>query len=373
MIKILTVIGARPQFVKAAVVSRQISRHENMREILVHTGQHYDKHMSELFFSQLDIPEPDYNLEIGSGPHGAQTGRMLEKLEQVMLEHKPHCVLIYGDTNSTIAGALAAVKLHIPVVHVEAGMRSFNRQMPEEVNRVASDHISNVLITSTPTATKNLENEGISPDKIFQTGDVMFDAARFYAQKALKESSILNTLGLAESGFALATVHRAANTDNPDTLGEIFEGLCRISTHKKVVFPVHPRTLKQLKAAGILSQDIALNHTGKNGIMLCNPLGYLDMVMLEKNCCAVITDSGGVQKEAYFHHKPCLTIREQTEWTELVEGGWNTLCGACADKIEQTFARITSAPMPEINPTLYGNADAGEKIVQTLCDLFTDK
>lgn len=311
--KILTVVGARPQFVKAAAVSRAIPG-SGAVECLVHTGQHFDVGMSEVFFAELGIPAPAYHLGIHGGGHGAMTGRMLEALEGVMLRERPDIVLVYGDTNSTLAGALAAVKLHIPVAHVEAGLRSFNRRMPEEVNRVMTDHASTWLFCPTSTAAANLAREGITAG-VHRVGDVMFDATTHAALRARTRSAVLERLGLNPGGYAVATLHRAENTDDPARLAALLDWLRERAGEAPVVFPVHPRTRHAAERAG-LSFD---------GLRSCDPVGYLDMARLLADAVAVYTDSGGLQKEAYFHRKPCVTLREETEWVETVEAGWNRL------------------------------------------------
>jgi len=310
--KVVSVVGARPQFIKAAVVSRTL-REAGLLEVLVHTGQHYDPGLSEVFFRELDIPFPDYHLGIGGGTHGENTGRMIEAIERVLLEERPDWVLVYGDTDSTLAGAIAAVKLHIPVAHVEAGLRSFNRRMPEEINRVLTDHASDLLFAPSETAVRNLLREGIDEDRIKLVGDVMYDAALYYVAKAERESRILDRLGLKPKEYLLATVHRAENTDDPERLGAILEALVRLHKEIPVVFPVHPRTQKRARAFGLekyLKQVLAVE-----------PVGFLDMIMLEKYARLILTDSGGVQKEAYFYRVPCVIVREETEWIELVEIG----------------------------------------------------
>lgn len=296
--KVMAIVGARPQFIKAAVVSRAFKEHrQDVNEMIVHTGQHYDANMSDVFFKELNIPHPDYNLGIGGGTHGQNTGRMLEKLEALMLEVKPAWVLVYGDTDSTLAGALAASKLHIPVAHVEAGLRSFNRRMPEEINRVLTDHIANLLVAPTETACTNLRNEGISGDRIHLVGDVMYDMALYYKEHARKPKWF-DTLGVKPEEFVLCTVHRAENTDVPDRMTGILAGLegAKIT----VVLPLHPRTRRKLK-------EMAL--TIPENVHMVDPVGYLEMVWLQANCKVIATDSGGVQKEAYFHEKPCVTLR----------------------------------------------------------------
>jgi UDP-GlcNAc3NAcA epimerase len=356
--KILTVVGARPQFIKAAVVSRAIAEAGTVREIIVHTGQHYDSNMSDVFFDELVIPKPDHNLGIGSANHGAQTGRMMEQLETVVLSEKPDCVLIYGDTNSTMAGALVAVKLHIPVAHVEAGLRSFNRAMPEEINRVVADHVSNLLFPPTQLAVKNLLAEGVPQAAIHLVGDVMYDAALFYAGRSETNSKVLRQLGLDSQKFILATIHRAENTDDADKLSAIMDAFAELAQDLPVVLPLHPRTRSRLTPA-------TLKRAADAGVQLIEPVGYLDMVMLEKHCKIVVTDSGGVQKEAFFYRKPCVTLRGETEWVELVDMGWNRLCPPAhkAGIIKAVRAAIGSTGS-EGAP--YGNGDAGQKILALL-------
>lgn len=312
-LKLLTVVGARPQFIKAAAVSRAVRSFVGVEEVLVHTGQHFDSNMSAVFFSELDIAPPTHFLDIHGGSHGAMTGRMLEALENVMIAEKPAWVLVYGDTNSTLAGALAAAKLHIPVAHVEAGLRSFNRRMPEEVNRVLTDHLSSLLFCPTSTAVTNLSGEGIV-DGVKQVGDVMFDATLF-SQKASASRPILEQLNLRAGDFCVATIHRADTTDDAQRLARVFEFLRAQSRECKIVLPLHPRTRSAVELHGI---DVS-------GLVICEPLGYLDMAKLLSASRAVFTDSGGLQKEAYFHRKPCVTLREETEWVETIECGWNRL------------------------------------------------
>ncbi len=314
--KILTVVGARPQFVKAAVVSRAIASSGRLHETIVHTGQHYDDDLSRRFFEQLGIPPPAFNLGIGSGPHGLQTGRMLERLEHVMKELRPDVVLVYGDTNSTLAGALAAAKLHIPVGHVEAGLRSFNRRMPEEINRVVTDHLADLLFAPTPAAVENLAREGIPPERVHLTGDVMYDAALHFGRKADEGDSPLDRLGLKPGRYVLATVHRAENTNDASRLRAIVEALSELAREIPVVLPLHPRTRASLERS-------SLHGCFHGGLRVVGPVGYLEMVALERGARLIATDSGGVQKEAFFHGVPCVTLRDETEWVELVEAGWN--------------------------------------------------
>lgn len=311
--KVLTVVGARPQFVKAAPVSRALA-HAGIEEALVHTGQHHDAKMSQVFFDELGIPAPRHNLEIHGGSHGDMTGRMLSTLEPVVIDERPDLVLVYGDTNSTLAGALVAAKLHIPIAHVEAGLRSFNRRMPEEINRILTDHVSALLLCPTRTAVDNLAAEGITRG-VHMVGDVMYDATLLARRIAETRSSILDELGLEAGRYALATVHRAENTDDPARLAGILAWLRERAQSHRVVLPIHPRTRTRAAAAG-LSFD---------GIVTCEPVGYIDMARLLADAVAVYTDSGGVQKEAYFHRTPCVTLRDETEWVETVECGWNRL------------------------------------------------
>ncbi|WP_350613031.1 UDP-N-acetylglucosamine 2-epimerase (non-hydrolyzing) [Pseudomonas sp. HY7a-MNA-CIBAN-0227] len=350
--KVFTVVGARPQFIKAAVVSRAFAEHtSNIHEILVHTGQHYDANMSDVFFDELNIPHPDYNLGIGGGTHGQNTGRMLEKLEELMSKEKPDWVLVYGDTDSTLAGALAAAKLHIPVAHVEAGLRSFNRRMPEEINRIVTDHVSTLLFAPTSTALRNLKDEGFSDAKVRVVGDVMCDAAKYYGARAKIPSWFAN-LGFSEGQFVLCTIHRAENTDNPEKLANIFRGL--EASECNVILPLHPRTKKKM-------EDMKL--TFPRNVFVVEPVGYLEMVWLESNCDLICTDSGGVQKEAYFHGKRCVTLRDETEWVELVDGGFNTIVGDDPLMIEEALKTNT---ILSFDSPLYGDGESAAKMVNIL-------
>lgn len=315
--KLVTVVGARPQFVKAAALSRVLRSEHLIQEVLVHTGQHYDHGMSAVFFDELSIPQPAHNLGIGSGSQGAQTGRMLSALEQVMVDEKPDAVLVYGDTNSTLAAALAAVKLHLPLVHVESGLRSFNRRMPEEVNRVLTDHMANLLLAPTTKAVENLRKEGLHGADVVNVGDIMYDAVLFYSEKAKATSEVLHRLGLSGAAFVLATVHRAENTDDDRRLAIILQALAGVAETIPVALPLHPRTQHAIDRLGLPGLPPA--------VKLLPPVGYLDMIQLESNASLVVTDSGGVQKEAFFARKPCVTVRDETEWVELVELGWNIL------------------------------------------------
>ena len=358
MKKILTIVGARPQFVKAAVVSRALKK-SGIEEVIVHTGQHYDPNMSALFFEEMQIPLPKYNLEISNLSHGAMTGRMLEEIEKIVVSEKPEMVLVYGDTNSTLAGALAASKLHIPVGHVEAGLRSFNTRMPEEINRILTDRIASVLFCPTTTAVANLRKEGYENFgcQVINCGDVMQDAAMFYAAISDERSSILRNLELAQQPFVLATIHRQENTDDKEKLGDIFEALNEINKSCRVVLPIHPRTRKMMAEAGI-----------KPTFDPIDPVGYLDMIQLLKNCRMVLTDSGGLQKESYFFKKYCITLRDETEWVELVENGYNLLTGNDPSKIVEAYMEL-SGRTSDFSMNLYGNGDAAEIIAEYLADL----
>ncbi len=318
MKKILTVVGARPQFVKSAMVSKAFREYEDIQEIVVHTGQHYDANLSQIFFDELAMSPPHYQLGIGSGSQGQQTGEMLMAIEKVLLAEKPDILLIYGDTNSTLAGALAAAKCHVPISHVEAGLRSYNRYMPEEINRLVADQLSSVLFTPTQQAVINLKQEGYPDSRIIQVGDVMFDAALFYSNLAMKKSQILKKLKIKKNDYILVTIHRAENTDHLSRLKTIFTALNHLSQSHDIVLPLHPRTQK------LLEQHFP-HLLEKTMIQFIEPVGFLDMVMLEKNAALIMTDSGGVQKEAFFYQIPCITLRTETEWIETVELGWNTL------------------------------------------------
>lgn len=351
---ILTIIGARPQFVKAAVVSREIAKHPEIKEIIVHTGQHFDANMSEIFFAQMQIPTPDYNLEINSLSHGAMTGRMIEKIEEVLLLEKPDWVMVYGDTNSTLAGSLAAKKLHIKVAHVEAGLRSFNRKMPEEINRILTDKISDLLLCPTDLAVENLLKEGIgknSISKVVKCGDVMQDAAIFYSNLARKPELDI------PAQFILSTIHRAENTDNAERLKSILAAFNKISEEIPIILPLHPRTKK-------IISNLHLDITSSK-MILSEPVGYLEMVWLLKNCEMVMTDSGGLQKEAFFFGKPCVTLRDETEWVELVEHGFNTLVGSNYKSILASFQKMKNTDL-DYGINLYGNGIAAKKIIQEI-------
>lgn len=316
--KILTVLGARPQFIKSSVVSNALAA-AGLSEVVVHTGQHFDHNMSEVFFAELAMAPPKYNLGIHGGLHGAMTGQMLAAIEEVLLEERPDVVLVYGDTNSTLAGALAAAKLHIPIAHVEAGLRSFNMRMPEEINRILTDRISRWLFTPTPAAQAHLQAEGVKAEQIVPVGDVMYDVALHFGAKVSHAGGALEELGLTPGAYVLATIHRAENTDDEARLQAIVQGLCEVAPSRPVVWPVHPRT------HAVLARNGHLTRLESAGVRLSEPLGYLAMVQLEKYASVIATDSGGVQKEAFFHGVPCVTLRDETEWVELVELGWNRL------------------------------------------------
>lgn len=354
MKKIITIVGARPQFIKAAALSRKIKQTANMEEIIVHTGQHYDKGMSDVFFKEMEIPKPHYNLNINGIGHGAMTGRMLEEIEKVLIKEKPDTVLVYGDTNSTLAGALAAKKLHIKVAHVEAGLRSFNMQMPEEINRILTDRISDYLFCPTEYAVNNLTNEGFNnfPSLVKNTGDIMQDAALFYGAVSHDKKSFSPKDKYGE--YILATVHRAENTDNLKRLKGIIDALNEINDAKTVVLPIHPRTKGKIQEYGLSINFETLN-----------PVGYFDMIELIKNSSLVMTDSGGLQKEAYFFSKPVVTMRDQTEWVELVDNGFNILTGANKDAIIEAFKNLSIKKL-NFTKELYGGGKAADKIIETL-------
>ena len=359
--KIVTIVGARPQFIKAAAVSRVIAENELLDEVIVHTGQHYDPNMSDIFFKEMKIPEPDYLFNANGSSHGAMTGRMLEQIESVLMKEQPDCALVYGDTNSTLAGALAAVKLHIPVVHIEAGLRSFNRKMPEEINRILTDHVSRVLFCPTDTAVKNLADEGIGLGKkadkasVYQFGDVMLDASLYFGKYAKHPEFQL------PEKFALATLHRAENTDSPANLKGIFSAFHEIGRSCPVVLPLHPRTRNKLRG-GEIEIDTKCIH-------IVEPVSYFVMLYLVDNCEFVLTDSGGLQKEASFFGKSCITLREETEWTELVEAGVNRLAGASTEKIIETWQDIPWENSCDTRE-MYGNGKAAKRIVSKLLNRF---
>jgi len=348
--KIVTIVGARPQFVKIAAVSRKLRKQH--QEVLVHTGQHYDYEMSGAFFDGLDLPKPDVNLEVGSGSHAVQTGAMLKGIEDVLVNERPDCLLIYGDTNSTLAGALAASKLAVPAVHVEAGLRSFNRSMPEEINRVVADHLSELLLCPSETAIANLAQEGITRN-VHKVGDVMLDALNWARQRSTGiEVSILKGFGIQPKKYLVSTLHRSENTDDPKQFLRILEAFNAMS--EPVVFPVHPRARKIVNEIGFVA---------KSHLHLIEPLGYLQMVALARSARLILTDSGGLQKEAYWLGVPCVTLRNETEWVETVEAGWNILVGPDPKKI---FEAVNSFVPPDDRPVLYGDGAAADKCVELI-------
>ncbi len=352
--KIVTILGARPQFIKAGTVSREITKYSDIKEVIVHTGQHYDTNMSDIFFEEMKIPKPDYFLNINGLNHGAMTGQMLEKIEEVLLREKPDWVLVYGDTNSTLAGALAASKLHIKVVHIEAGLRSFNMAMPEEINRILTDRISNVLFCPTQSAIDNLQQEGYSnfDIKIIKNGDVMQDGALFYKALAKKPKDFFY-----KDSYILSTIHRAENTDNPERLKAIFSALNDLAKEIQVILPLHPRTKAILKK---LSIEFSKN------IVFIEPVGYLEMVYLIQHSKMIMTDSGGLQKEAFFFEKPCITLRDETEWVELIENKFNVLAGADKEKIINLYSSFEFNQ--DFSIDLYGSGKASKIIVQELLE-----
>ncbi len=354
--KVVTVVGARPQFIKASALSREFRKHTDIEEIIIHTGQHFDDNMSDVFFREMDIPAPKYQLDIHSLGHGAMTGRMLEGIEEILVRERPDYTLVYGDTNSTLAGALAAKKLHIQVAHVEAGLRSFNMDMPEEINRIITDRISDILFCPTESAVQNLKKEGFEGFgiKVIRCGDIMYDAALFYKAKSDRESTILSQLGLSDGDYILATVHRQENTDQWHRLLDIVAALDQINEESPVVVPLHPRTRKLLEQAGVHVR-----------FKVIDPVGYLDMIALTSHAALVLTDSGGLQKEAYFFGKYCVTMRDQTEWTELTDGGFNLLVGADKFKIYDAYQKYAGKVITE-GRSLYGDGHTARTIADLL-------
>jgi UDP-GlcNAc3NAcA epimerase len=354
--KIVTIVGARPQFVKAATLSREFGKHENIHEIIIHTGQHFDRNMSDVFFEEMEIPKPHFQLNIHGLSHGAMTGNMLEQIEKILISERPDYVLVFGDTNSTLAGALAASKLHIKVIHVEAGLRSFNMKMPEEINRILTDRISSILFCPTDNALNNLRIEGFEnfECEMFNCGDIMQDAAQYYSIKSGENSKILETHNLEINKFILATIHRAENTDDISRLFSIIRALNKINKEIKVVLPIHPRTASIIKNLNVVVE-----------FLMIEPVGYFDMLQLIKNSNLVCTDSGGLQKEAYFFNKFCITCRDQTEWIELVENDYNILTGSDEDNIYQTFQKFANSTFSK-KTELYGGGVTAKSIVRYL-------
>lgn len=351
--KIITILGARPQFIKAGSISREIGKNKEIEEVIVHTGQHYDSNMSDIFFDEMKIPKPNYFLGIGGKSHGAMTGQMIEKIEEVVLKEEPNWIVVYGDTNSTLAGAIVASKLGVKLAHVEAGLRSFNMNMPEEVNRILTDRVSDILFCPTDTAIENLQNEGYNKFncKVIKSGDVMQDGAIFYKQFAKKPNININ------DEFVLCTIHRAENTNDFNRLKNIFEAIEEVSKEKQIVLPLHPRTRKVLEAN---------NYSISDNVKLLEPVGYLEMVWLIDNCCLVMTDSGGLQKEAFFFKKPCITLRDETEWVELVENKFNVLVGANKEDILKAFNNSESLFSSDFDVDLYGGGKASSNIIREL-------
>ena len=354
--KILSVVGARPQFIKAASLSRYLKSVPDTREILLHTGQHYDSNMSDDFFSELNIPKPDHNLEVDSNTPAQQTAKMMIGIENIALKECPDFILIYGDTNSTIAGALVGAKLHIPVVHIEAGLRSYDRKMPEEINRVVSDAISTILFCPSQVAVNNLKQEGIN-EGVYNVGDIMLETYQYYKDKAQKSSTILEKLNLKSKKYLLCTIHRASNTDDMGNLKNIFIGLTE--SKEVIILPLHPRTRKKIKQSKSLREYIG------NNIRITEPIGYLDMIYLEANAKKIVTDSGGVQKEAYFNRVPCITLRENTEWVETVKEGVNELVGVNPEKIKASINNFSPSEL-SYSKNLYGDGKTSEKIIKIL-------
>lgn len=364
MLKVLTIIGARPQFIKAASISRKIAQTEDLQEVLVHTGQHFDANMSEIFFGQLQIPKPDHALGIHGGGHGEMTGRMLIEIENLILDEKPDGVLVYGDTNSTLAGALAAAKLEIPVIHVEAGLRSFNRRMPEEVNRVLTDHMSSLLFSPTRLATENLRREGIEMGRVVQVGDVMYDATLLFREFMPPIADLARSHDLpVASDFVLTTIHRQENTDDAERLAAILQGLGQVAETVQVILPLHPRTRQRIEHFGLSAMLTPISTT--------EPLGFLEMMRLQVSAQAIVTDSGGLQKEAFFHGKPCVTLRNETEWVELVEGGWNRVARPLEADIAGTVLAAIGTKGADIAP--YGHGDATKRIVEECVSHLREK
>ncbi len=383
--KLFTIVGARPQFIKAAAISRAIKNHfsANLEEFIVHTGQHYDSEMSDVFFDELKIPKPSFHLHVGSGKHGEQTGQMLQSIENLLVVEKPDLVLVYGDTNSTLAGALAASKIQIPVAHIEAGLRSFNKSMPEEINRILTDHVSTFLFTPTKSGLSNLEKEGFglmptnhvdhNHPMVMHCGDIMFDNALYFKDLAMDTSySWFQKLGLENGKFILATVHRNANTDQKDRLKEILSGLIQASENKswKTILPLHPRTLKMIQL--FAEEDPFFRDISNTAIQIIPPVSYLQMVLLESLCGLIITDSGGVQKEAFFYNKPCIVLRPETEWVELVESGAAILVDADKSKLLSAVKHFENSPF-DVKESFYGDGNSAELICKTLIQFLSNK
>ena len=380
--KIVTIIGARPQIIKAAALSRAIRTHyaSRIQEIIVHTGQHYDENMSQVFFDELQIPRPDYNLHVGSASHGIQTARMTEGIEEILIKECPDYIVLYGDTNSTLAGAVAAAKIHLPIVHIEAGLRSFNKSMPEEINRIVCDHCSTLLFSPTSAGVENLKREGfpmnneppytIDNPKVYHCGDIMFDNSLYFSELADKKTDILSRLDLIGKPFILATIHRDNNTDQPERLGAIFNAILRLSQECRIVLPLHPRTAKLLRTN--MDPEKQAQVFGTPNITIIPPVSFLEMIALERNARLVMTDSGGVQKEAYFFKKPCIILRPETEWVEIVETGNACLADADEHLILETWTHFKANP-PKSFPEIFGNGQAAEFILEKMLENFSSK
>ncbi|UHG94164.1 UDP-N-acetylglucosamine 2-epimerase (non-hydrolyzing) (plasmid) [Spirosoma oryzicola] len=375
--KLITIIGARPQIIKASALSRAIRTRfaHQITEVLVHTGQHYDENMSGVFFDELAIPQPTYNLGVGSGNHGEQTGRMIKGIEEIVVTERPDFIVLYGDTNSTLAGAIAASKVHVPIVHIEAGLRSYNKTMPEEINRVLTDHVSTYLFSPTQTGVNNLIREGFRTDNqppytidnpgVFNVGDIMYDNTLYFADLAKQKTYILERLGVQPETYVLVTIHRNANTDDASRLNSIFEALLILVEKYRInlVMPLHPRTLKQMSA--LLSSELHQSIINHPAIQLCPPVSYLEMIVLEQHAKLIITDSGGVQKEAYFFKKPCIILRAETEWVEIVDQGAAVLCDADPTQIIEAFQSFEGPTSITFNP-IYGEGDAAAQLLNLL-------
>ena len=381
MKKIITVIGARPQIIKASAISRAIKQNfsNQLEEVILHTGQHYDHNMSQVFFDELGIPEPNYNLDIKSGSHGEQTAKMIQGLEEIIQKETPIGIILYGDTNSTLAGAIAASKIDVPIIHVEAGLRSFNKRMPEEINRIMCDHVSTLLFSPTKTGYDNLLNEGMKADnkapfdidnpKIYHSGDVMYDNSLHFSTLSDEKSSILNEIGVKANEFILCTIHRNYNTDNKERLTNIFDALDIIANQAniKIILPLHPRTKKLMKTH--LKEDVLNRVSNNDKIIIIDPVSFLDMIALEKNSALITTDSGGVQKEAYFFEKPCVIMRSETEWIELVENGTATIADADKDKIVNDTLQFLQNKTQLNFPPIFGDGKTGSFICQEILNL----
>ena len=373
--KIVTIIGARPQIIKAAALSRAIKNHfsDRRQEVIVHTGQHYDDNMSQVFFDELGIPHPDYNLHVGSASHGVQTARMTEGIEEILLKEQPDFIVLYGDTNSTLAGAVAAAKIHVPIVHIEAGLRSFNKSMPEEINRIVCDHCSTLLFTPTKAGLDNLKREGFPMDndrpftidnpKVYHCGDIMYDNSLHFADIAEEKTDVIHSMELKGKPFILATIHRDSNTDHPERLGAIFDALIELSKENQIVLPLHPRTAKLLKT-NLSNEKQALVFSSPN-IKLIPPVSFLEMIALERHAQFVMTDSGGVQKEAYFFKKPCIILRPETEWVEIVETGNAILADANESRIMEAWTHFKECP-PTTFPEIFGDGHAAEFMLKQM-------